>query len=127
MLTLAALAPFIYSRLAMQSSVALDRTFHALADGTRRSMIQVLAKGQARTASELGSRFRSAQPTISKHLKVLEEAGLVTRTVEGREHRFRLRRQSLRHAQQWLERHQTFWTGAVDRLEALLAEEHRES
>ena len=106
----------------MQSSIALDRTFHALADGTRRSMINLLAQGRARTASELGSRFQSAQPTISKHLKVLEEAGLVTRTIEGRVHRFRLRRQSLRQAQDWLERHQTFWTGAVDRLEALLAE-----
>jgi DNA-binding transcriptional ArsR family regulator len=109
----------------MQSS-GLDRTFHALADGTRRSMIQVLAQGRARTAGELGSRFRSAQPTISKHLKVLEEAGLVTRTIDGRVHRFRLRRQSLRQAQDWLARHQTFWTGAVDRLEALLAEGHRE-
>jgi DNA-binding transcriptional ArsR family regulator len=106
-----------------QSSQALDLTFHALADGTRRSMIHVLAQGEARTAGELGSRFRSAQPTISKHLKVLEEAGLVTRTVEGRIHRFRLRRKSLRDAQDWLARHQTFWTGAVDRLEALLEEE----
>ena len=111
----------------MQSPVALDRTFHALADGTRRSMIHVLAQGQARTAGELGSRFRSAQPTISKHLKVLEEAGLVTRTIDGRVHRFQLRRQSLRQAQDWLARHQTFWTGAVDRLEALLAEGDRES
>jgi DNA-binding transcriptional ArsR family regulator len=117
----------MYSRMAMQSEVALDRTFHALSDVTRRSMIQVLAQGEARTAGELGSRFRSAQPTISKHLKVLEEAGLVSRTIDGRVHRFRLRRQSLRQAQDWLARHQAFWTGAVDRLETLLAEGDRES
>ena len=59
----------------MHSPSALDRTFRALADGTRRSMIHALARGEARSAGELGSRFSSAQPTISRHLKVLEEAG----------------------------------------------------
>jgi len=108
-------------------SATLDRTFHALADGTRRSMIHALAHGQARSASELGRRFRSAQPTISKHLKVLEQAGLITRTIDGRVHRFRLRRDSLRQAEDWLARHQTFWTGAVNQLEALLGEADRES
>lgn len=111
----------------MQSPTPLDRTFHALADGTRRSMIRALAEGRTRTAGELGGHFRSAQPTISKHLKVLEEAGLVTRTIQGRVHHFRLRRRPLRQAQDWLARHQTFWTGAVDQLEALLAEGDRES
>ena len=106
----------------MQSSTALNRTFHALADGTRRSMVQMLARGKARTAGELGSRFRSSQPTISKHLKVLEEAGLVARTIEGRVHRFHLRRKPLRDAESWLTRHQSFWTQAVDRLEHLLTE-----
>lgn len=108
-------------------SATLDRTFHALADGTRRSMIHALAHGQARSASELGRRFRSAQPTISKHLKVLEQAGLITRTIDGRVHRFRLRRDSLRQAEDWLARHQTFWTGAVNQLEALLGEADRDS
>jgi len=108
--------------MAMQQTVALDRTFRALADGTRRSMIQALARGDARSASDLGRRFRSAQPTISKHLKVLEEAGLITRTVEGRVHRFRLRRKPLRDAESWLARHRAFWTGAVAQLDQLLAE-----
>lgn len=85
-------------------------------------MIRELARGEARSAGELGRRFRSAQPTISKHLKVLEEAGLVSRTVEGRVHLFRLRRKPLRDAQGWLERHQTFWTGAVAQLDRLLSE-----
>jgi len=108
----------------MQSRSALDRTFRALSDGTRRSMIHALARGQARTAGELGRRFHSAQPTISKHLKVLEEAGLVARTVEGRVHRFELRRRPLRDAEAWLARHQAFWTGAVAQLDQLLSGRH---
>jgi DNA-binding transcriptional ArsR family regulator len=108
--------------MAMQQTGALDRTFRALSDGTRRSMIQALARGDARSASDLGRRFRSAQPTISKHLKVLEEAGLVARSVEGRVHRFRLCRKPLRDAEGWLARHQAFWTGAAAQLDQLLAE-----
>jgi DNA-binding transcriptional ArsR family regulator len=107
----------------MQSSAALDRTFRALADGTRRSMIQALARGELRSAGDLGRRFRSAQPTISRHLKVLEEAGLVVRAVEGRTHRFRLRRKPLQDAEMWLTRHQAFWRGAVSQLDQLLSEE----
>jgi DNA-binding transcriptional ArsR family regulator len=106
----------------MQSAASLDRTFRALSDGTRRSMIHVLARGTPHTASDLGRRFRSAQPTISKHLKVLEEAGFVVRTVEGRIHRFQLRRKPLRDAEHWLVRHQAFWTGAVAQLDTLLSE-----
>jgi len=106
----------------MQNATALDLTFHALSDGTRRSMIRVLAGGRARSAGELGRHFRSAQPTISKHLKVLEQAGLVERTVEGRVHRFCLRQRPLRDAESWIARQQKFWTGAVDQLDRLLHE-----
>jgi DNA-binding transcriptional ArsR family regulator len=106
----------------MQSGSSLDRTFRALSDGTRRSMIHVLARGRTRSASELGRRFGSAQPTISKHLKVLEEAGLVARMIDGRVHRFRLRRKPLRDAEAWLTCHQAFWTGALAQLDRLLSE-----
>ena len=106
----------------MHSSPALDLTFHALADGTRRSMIHALAHGETHSAGELGRQFRSAQPTISKHLKVLEEAEIVERTVEGRVHLFRLRRKALEQAGRWIARHQAFWEGAVDQLDRLLAE-----
>jgi len=85
----------IYSHVAMQSTEALDLTFHALADGTRRSIIHALWRRETRSAGELGRQFRSAQPTISKHLKVLEQAGIVERKVEGRIHQFRLRRKAL--------------------------------
>ena len=106
----------------MRSGPVLDLTFHALADGTRRSMIHALARGETRSAGDLGRQFRSAQPTISKHLKVLEQAGIVERKVEGRVHLFRLRRRSLEQAGRWITRHQAFWEGAVDQLDRLLAE-----
>jgi DNA-binding transcriptional ArsR family regulator len=106
----------------MLNASSLDQTFRALADGTRRSMIHALARGEARSAGELGRQFRSAQPTISKHLKVLEQAGLVERTIEGRVHRFRLRPKPLHDAGGWIARHQAFWTGAVEQLDRLLSE-----
>jgi DNA-binding transcriptional ArsR family regulator len=106
----------------MYSSAPLDLTFHALSDSTRRSMIHALSRGEARSAGELGSRFRSAQPTISRHLKVLEDAGIVERKVEGRVHYFRLRQKGLERAGKWITRHQAFWEGAVEQLDHLLAE-----
>ena len=104
----------------MHSEAALDRTFHALSNRTRRSVVHALAGGEAHSAGELGRHFRAAQPTISKHLKVLEDAKLIERTVEGRVHRFRLRQKPLQDAGAWVARHQAFWTGAVDQLETLL-------
>jgi DNA-binding transcriptional ArsR family regulator len=104
----------------MRQEARLDRTFRALADRTRRSMIHALAGGQLRSAGELGQPFRSAQPTVSRHLKVLESAGLIERSVQGREHLFRLRREPLEEIEAWVSRHQAFWTGAIDQLEQLL-------
>jgi len=109
----------------MHQEARLDRTFHALSDRTRRSMIHALAGGRAQSAGELGQRFRSAQPTVSRHLRVLEDAGLIERRVEGRVHRFTLRRKALQEAGDWVARHQAFWTGAVDQLEQLLKEGER--
>jgi len=109
----------------MQSEAALDRTFRALADPTRRRMIHSLSGGEARSAGELGAQFRSAQPTISRHLKVLERARLIERRVEGRVHRFRLRREPLEKAGDWVRRQQAFWTGAADQLDQLLKETER--
>jgi DNA-binding transcriptional ArsR family regulator len=105
----------------MQSQASLDLTFRALADGTRRAMLHQLAQGESRSAGEIGRHFRRAQPTISRHLKVLEEAGLIERTIKGRVHRFRLRREPLADAGGWIARHQAFWTGALDQLEQVLA------
>ncbi len=107
----------------MQYTAELDLTFRALSDATRRSMVQALAGGASRSAGELGSQFELAQPTISKHLKVLEQAGLVERSIEGRVHCFRLRQKPLQDAARWIARHQEFWTGAVGQLDRLLSEE----
>ena len=95
----------------------LDRTFHALGDGTRRAILAMLAKNGAHSANQLCSPFNAAQPTISKHLKVLEKAGLVRREIEGRVHRFELVPDPMDEAQSWISRHKAFWEGTLARLE----------
>lgn len=104
----------------MQPRAQLDRTFHALGDGTRRKMLSLLAKRGECTASDLGKPFPIAQPTASKHIRALEEAGLVSRHVEGKVHRFRLVTKPLKEAQDWIARHQKFWENSLDALGELL-------
>ena len=106
----------MYSQLAMY----LDRTFHALSDGTRRGMLSMLSRKGELTASELGAPFDISQPTASKHLRVLEDAGLLSRRVDGRTHHFRLVDRRLRAAQAWISRHREFWEGTLERLEDLV-------
>jgi DNA-binding transcriptional ArsR family regulator len=106
----------------MGTNADLDATFHALADGTRRTMVRILAKRGPQSAGELGAHFDSAQPTISKHLKVLEQAGVVERSIHGRIHQFRLQPRRLTEANRWLARHQAFWESAANELEVLLSE-----
>ena len=96
----------------------LDRTFHALGDESRRQMLARLAVEGACTAGELGGSLDFAQPTISKHIRVLEQAGLVQREIDGRVHRFRLNEAPLDEAQNWIQRHRRFWESTLDRLEA---------
>jgi DNA-binding transcriptional ArsR family regulator len=85
-------------------------------------MVQVLARRGPQSAGELGAHFDSAQPTISNHLSVLEGAGLVERTVQGRIHQFRLRTGPLAQANRWLTRHQAFWENAANELDKLMRE-----
>ena len=99
----------------------LDATFSALADPTRRAILARLALGET-SVTDLAKPFEMSMPAVSKHLKVLEQAGLVERTVEGRIHRFRLRRKPLQDAGGWIARHQAVWTGAVEQLDRLLSE-----
>ena len=107
--------------MAIQYHTQLDRVFHALGDGTRREMIARLAQDGAATASELGRPFDVAQPTISKHIKVLEKAGIVRRKVSGRVHRFALEDEALRGAEDWVAAHRRFWEGTLVQLEAFVA------
>jgi DNA-binding transcriptional ArsR family regulator len=93
----------------------LDRTFGALADGTRRAILAQLALGDA-TVGELARPFRVSRPAISKHLRVLERAGLVQRGREGRVSRCVLDAAGMREAAEWVDRYRGFWEGRLDAL-----------
>ena len=108
--------------MAIHYTEALDRTFHALGDGSRRRMLAAISQKGACSAGELGALFQSSQPTISKHLRVLEQAQLISRRVEGRHHVFQLAPTRMRQARAWLERHLAFWEGSLDQLDGLLKE-----
>ena len=97
------------------SNARLDRTFAALADRTRRAILGRLAFGEA-TVGELAEPFRVSRPAISKHLRVLEHAGLVRRTRDGRISRCVLNATPMRDAADWVDRYRTFWTGQLDAL-----------
>jgi DNA-binding transcriptional ArsR family regulator len=93
----------------------LDRTFAALADPTRRAILARLSRGEA-TVGELARPFRVSRPAISKHLRVLERAGLVRRERDGRVSRCELDPEPLRDANQWVERYRVFWEERLDSL-----------
>src|SRR5215467_15923992 len=93
----------------------LDRTFGALSDPIRRGLIARLARGNA-TVGELARPFRVSRPAISKHLRVLERAGLVRRRREGRASRCALDAAAMRQAAEWIEKYREFWTGRLDAL-----------
>ena len=99
----------------------LDATFAALADPTRRAILARLASGEA-TVNELAEPFSMSQPAISKHLKVLERAGLISRGHDAQRRPRRLEAQPLAEASAWLERYREFWEANFQRLDALLKE-----
>ena len=100
-------------------SPQLDLTFSALGDPTRRAIVQRLASGRA-TVKELARPFHISLPAISKHLKILEQAGLLKRTKEGRTHHCELNTTPLQEANEWLVWHQQFWEQRFDALEQYL-------
>ena len=108
-----------------ERSVVLDRVFSAVSDPTRRAILGVLAEGEVNVGS-LAERFPISLNGVSKHVKVLERAGLVERTVRGREHRLRLNAEPLREAAVWLEHYRTFWDTRLGALEAFLLKRERE-
>jgi DNA-binding transcriptional ArsR family regulator len=103
---------------------SLDATFGALSDPTRRAIVERLTHGEA-SVGELAEPFDISLPAISKHLTVLEEAGLVARTKEGRTRRCRLLDEPMREALEWIVTYGRFWEGQLDSLERLLAERDR--
>jgi DNA-binding transcriptional ArsR family regulator len=103
-------------------ALRLDTVFHALGDATRRRMLRELAGGE-RTVSQLAEPFAMSLAAASKHIKSLENAGLIRREVRGRTHLCRLDPGPLASAHQWLSFYERFWTGRLDVLDRLLREE----
>src|SRR6266513_4374867 len=105
----------------MQATHRLDTVFAALADPTRRAILARLASGEA-SVMELAEPFAMSQPAISKHLKVLERAGLISRGREAQRRPRRLEAKRLEEADKWLERYRQLWEGNYRRLDTLLDE-----
>src|ERR1700752_4771791 len=98
---------------------SLDATFAALADSTRRAILARLAAGEA-SVNELAEPFAMSQPAISKHLKVLERAGLITRGRDAQRRPCRIEAQPLAEADAWLERYRQLWESNFQRLDGVL-------
>lgn len=104
---------------------ALSRTFAALADPTRRAILAKLASGNL-TVTELAEPFDMSMPAVTKHLKVLERAGLIRRSREAQRRPCRIEAAPLKDATAWIEQYRAFWEGRLDRLDAFLTELHKE-
>jgi len=105
----------------MSAAERLDATFLALADPTRRAILARLAQGEA-SVNELAEPFDMSQPAVSKHLKMLERAGLVSRARDAQRRPCRLEAQPLEAAYLWIERYRQMWDVSFERLDALLDE-----
>jgi len=99
----------------------LDATFSALADPTRRALLHRLRQGEA-SVMQLAEPFEMTQPAISKHLKVLEGAGLITRRQDAQRRLCRIEADQLQDATEWLLSYRDFWAGSFDALDGLLVE-----
>jgi len=105
----------------IQRSKELDATFAALADPTRRAILARLASGEA-SVNDLVKPFKISQPAISKHLKVLERAGLISKGLDKQRRPRRIEAAPLKVANEWLERYRQFWEVRYDNLDSLLEE-----
>jgi DNA-binding transcriptional ArsR family regulator len=106
----------------LSSTNSLDLVFKALGDPTRRKLLARLAKGPA-MVTDLARPFGMSLPAVGKHIRVLEKAGLVKRTVTGRVHRCALNARPLKNAGDWLRRYQRFWDETLDSLNLYLQDE----
>jgi DNA-binding transcriptional ArsR family regulator len=102
----------------------LSEVYGAIADPTRRAILSMLARREV-TVGELAERFPISFNGVSKHVKVLEKAGLIQRSIHGREHRLRLNARPLRDAVRWLEHYRQFWDSRLDALESFLLERRK--
>ena len=104
----------------MNNTNQLDRSFLALSHPVRRTIVERLAAGPT-TVGEATAGLRVSKPAVTKHLRVLEEAGVIARRVEGRTHRLSLRGGALADAESWLETHRRLWEAKFDAVERHLA------
>ena len=109
----------IVNQMVKYSSASLNRTFAALADPTRRRLLAHLARGN-QSVTPLARPYAMSLPAVSKHLRVLEKAGLIRRRRYGRVHQLKLEAEPLKRAAQWVEEYRKFWEGSLDRLAAYL-------
>ena len=116
------LAEIIFNYMVELLAPELDTVFHALGDATRRTMLRRLSLGE-QTVSQLAAPFDMSLAAASKHIKVLEGAGLIRREVQGRMHVCRLEPGPLSGAHQWLGFYERFWNTKLDALDRLLREE----
>ncbi len=103
----------------------IDSLFAALADPTRRRIVERLVRGPL-TIGDIASEFPISGPAISKHIRVLEEAGLLQRTIKGRAHYCTVSPQAMQAVSTWVERQRRYWNGTLDRLERLLSQQSTE-
>ena len=114
---------FAIVHLSVNNQTELDRSFEALSHPARRAIVERLVAGPA-TVGEASAGLGISKPAITKHLKVLEIAGVVTRTVRGRTHLLRLELRPLREASSWLDFHRSLWEAKFEAVERHLAESH---
>lgn len=114
----------LLNQMVKHSSRSLDATFAALADPTRRRILQALSKGQRRV-THLAEPFSISLPAVSRHLRVLEDAGLLKRNRHGREHRLELDSAPMREALRWIEQYRRFWEGSLEALAHYLENNHQ--
>jgi DNA-binding transcriptional ArsR family regulator len=105
-----------------QANSNLDNVFFALSDGTRRAILSRLTEG-SNTIGELARPFEMSSPAISKHMKILEKAGLIERRISGRQHHCTLATGALKTAEDWINFHRKFWESRLDALQDLLTDQ----
>jgi DNA-binding transcriptional ArsR family regulator len=110
----------------MANNEVLDRTFAACSHPIRRGILERLSEGEL-TVAQATHDFGVSKPAISRHLKVLEEAGTITRVIDGRTHRLRLRGHALEDAGDWMARQRRLWERKLDVVEQYLREQRQES
>ncbi len=117
---------YLFNQMVKYSPKTLNRTFAALADPTRRRILAHLARGD-KCVTHLARPHAMSLPAVSKHLRVLEKAGLLRRRRYGRVHEMQLEAKPLKQAAQWVEEYRKFWEGSLDRLAEYLEKTNKQA